>query len=30
LHLPEGKPITVHLKLGTHRPIDWVAQMQQG
>jgi hypothetical protein len=27
LHLPEGKPVTIHLKLGTHKPIDWVAQV---
>ena len=26
LHLPQGKPVTVHLNLGQHQPIDWVAQ----
>jgi hypothetical protein len=29
LHLPEGKPVSIHLKLGTHKPIDWVAQLHQ-
>jgi hypothetical protein len=29
LHLPERKPVTIHLKLGTRRPIDWVAQVAQ-
>jgi len=29
LHLPEGKPVTLRLKLGTHQPIDWIAQLQQ-
>jgi len=24
LHLPEGKPVTIHLKLGTHKPNEWV------
>ena len=24
LHLPEGKPVTIHLKLGSHKPIEWV------
>jgi alpha-L-fucosidase 2 len=23
LHLPEGKLVTLHLKLGTHKPIEW-------
>ena len=23
LHLPEGKPVTIHLKLGSHKPIEW-------
>ncbi len=27
LHLPEGKPVTIHLKLGRHKPIDWVARV---
>jgi alpha-L-fucosidase 2 len=29
LHLPEAKSVTVRLKLGTQKPIDWVAQMHQ-
>jgi hypothetical protein len=29
LHLPQGKAVSIHLKLGTHKPIDWVAQVQQ-
>jgi hypothetical protein len=24
LHLPEGKPVTIHLKLGSHQPNEWV------
>lgn len=24
LHLPEGKPVTIHLKLGFHKPNEWV------
>ena len=24
LHLPEGKPVTIHLKLGSHKPLEWV------
>jgi len=24
LHLPEGKPVEVHLKLGRRNPLDWV------
>jgi alpha-L-fucosidase 2 len=24
LHLPEGKPIDIHLKLGQRNPLDWV------
>ena len=27
LHLPEGKPVSIYLKLGEHKPIDWVAQV---
>ena len=27
LHLPEGKPVEIHLKLGRHNPLDWVAQL---
>jgi hypothetical protein len=29
LHLPEGKPVTLRLKLGTQKPIDWVSQLHQ-
>jgi alpha-L-fucosidase 2 len=29
LHLPQGKAVSIHLKLGTYKPIDWVAQVQQ-
>jgi alpha-L-fucosidase 2 len=29
LHLPEGKPVSIQLKLGMHKPIDWVAQLHQ-
>lgn len=24
LHLPAGKPVTIHLKLGSHKPMEWV------
>ena len=24
LHLPEGKPVEIHLKLGTRNPLDWI------
>ena len=24
LHLPEGKPVKVHLKIGQRNPLDWV------
>jgi alpha-L-fucosidase 2 len=27
LHLPEGKPVEIHLKLGRHEPLDWAAQV---
>jgi hypothetical protein len=27
LHLPEKKPVDIHLKLGSHKPMDWVAQV---
>lgn len=27
LHLPEGEPIEIHLKLGRHRPLDWVGHL---
>lgn len=29
LHLPEGKQVSIHLRLGTHSPNEWVAQLQQ-
>ena len=24
VHLPENKPVTFHLKLGRHKPLDWL------
>ena len=24
LHLPEGKPVEIHLKLGRRQPLEWV------
>ena len=27
LHLPEGKPVEIHLKLGRRDPLDWAAQV---
>ena len=27
LHLPEGRPVTLHLKLGAHKPNAWVEQV---
>jgi hypothetical protein len=27
LHLPEKKLVELHLKLGYHNPLDWVAQV---
>jgi alpha-L-fucosidase 2 len=24
LPFPEGKPVEIHLKLGRHKPVDWV------
>ncbi len=27
VHLPEGKPVAFHLRLGNHKPIDWVSQV---
>jgi hypothetical protein len=24
LHLPQGKPVEIHLKLGKRNPLDWV------
>ena len=28
LHLPEGKPVEIHLKLGHHRPGEWVDSIE--
>jgi hypothetical protein len=28
LHLPEGKPVELHLKLGKRNPLDWVNWVQ--
>ena len=30
VHLPENKPVTFHLKLGRHKPLDWVNQVALG
>jgi len=27
LHLPEGKPVELHLKLGRNKPLDWAARV---
>ena len=27
LHLPEGKPISIELKIGQHKPLDWINQV---
>jgi hypothetical protein len=27
LHLPEGRPVEIHLKLGRRKPLDWVARV---
>ncbi|MBZ5516375.1 MAG: hypothetical protein LAN62_16295 [Acidobacteriia bacterium] len=27
LHLPGGRPVEIHLKLGRHKPLDWVARV---
>jgi hypothetical protein len=27
LHLPEGKPVEIHLKIGRRNPLDWVARV---
>ena len=27
LHLPEKKPVDIYLKLGHHKPLDWIAQV---
>jgi len=24
VHLPEGRPVTFHLRLGRRKPLDWV------
>lgn len=28
LRLPEGRPVEIQLKLGMHKPIEWVAQVR--
>ena len=28
LHLPQGKPVDIHLKLGIHKPIEWASQVK--
>jgi hypothetical protein len=28
LHLPENTPVEIHLKLGLHRPGDWIEQLK--
>jgi alpha-L-fucosidase 2 len=27
LHLPENEPVEIHLELGQHKPLDWIAQV---
>jgi hypothetical protein len=27
LHLPEKKPVEIHLKIGQHEPLEWVDQV---
>jgi len=27
IHLPQGKPVTLHLKLGDHAPSDWILKV---
>jgi hypothetical protein len=27
LHLPQGKPVTLHLKLGDNKPSDWITKV---
>jgi hypothetical protein len=27
LHLPEKMAVKIHLKLGQHKPLDWIAQV---
>ncbi len=29
LHLPKGKPVHLHLTLGRHKPLDWVARVNE-
>jgi alpha-L-fucosidase 2 len=29
LHLAENKPVTIRMKLGTNKPLDWVSQIQK-
>ena len=26
LHLPEGKPVDIHMKLGAHKPLQWASR----
>ena len=28
VHLPENKPVSFHIKLGRHKPIEWVDQVE--
>lgn len=30
VHLPEKKPVSFHIKLGRHNPIEWVDQVESG
>jgi len=27
LHLPQGEPVTLHLKIGTHKPSEWIGKV---
>jgi alpha-L-fucosidase 2 len=27
LHLPENNPVEIHLEIGQHKPLDWIAQV---
>jgi len=29
LHLPKDKPVRIHLTMGRHKPLDWVAQVSE-
>ena len=29
LHLPKSEPVTIHLKLGPHNPLDWVNETME-